>query len=166
MKILVGIILLAGLLTSSNTPSVMLGSLAPEIELTNPEGKTIRLKDLRGKMVLIDFWASWCGPCRQESPNVVEAYNKYNKRKFKDAKGFEVFSVSLDRNEAAWKKAIADDKLTWKYHGWDKGNVASKAYGVRSIPSAFLVNGKGEVVASHNSLRGIMLHVEIEKHLK
>ena len=69
---------------------------APEISLLSPKGKTIKLSDLKGKLVLIDFWASWCGPCRKESPNVVEAYAKYHKKKFTNGKGFEVFSVSLD----------------------------------------------------------------------
>ena len=142
------------------------GEKAPDIELINKEGKKVKLSSLKGKLVLIDFWASWCGPCRKENPNVVEAYNKYHKSKFKNAKGFEVFSVSLDRSEEPWKKAIDADKLVWKNHVWDKDGIASKTYSVYSIPSAFLVDGKGVIVASGTSLRGIGLHVEIEKQLK
>jgi len=132
-----------------------IGSQAPEIELINPNGKNIKLSKLKGKVVLIDFWASWCGPCRRENPYVVEAYHKYKKSKFKTGKGFEVLSVSLDRNEDAWKKAILKDKLVWKNHGWDKEGKASKDYQVRSIPSAFLIDGTGKVVASGNQLRGL-----------
>lgn len=164
LTFLVVISLLLGSFTKKAQPVV--GSKAPDIELTNNQGKKIKLSSLKGKLVLIDFWASWCGPCRKENPNVVEAYGKYNNKKFKNAKGFEIFSVSLDRTEEPWKKAITDDKLVWKNHGWDKDNVASKLYSVSSIPSAFLIDGKGVIIAMGSSLRGIGLHVEIEKQLK
>lgn len=150
------------LLSAASRPSVSKGELAPEIELINPNGKTIKLSKLKGKVVLIDFWASWCGPCRKENPNVVEAYRKYSKVKFKGAKGFEVYSVSLDRNEDAWKEAIEKDRLTWKYHGWDKTGEISKLYGVTSIPSAFLIDGEGKVVAKGNELRGLGLHIALD----
>lgn len=142
------------------------GTEAPQIELTSPSGKKIKLSKLRGKIVLIDFWASWCGPCRKENPNVVEAYSKYRKAKFKNAKGFEVFSVSLDRDEDRWKDAIKKDLLTWKNHGWDKDGKVAKEYGVSSIPTAFLVDGKGKIIASGAQVRGLNLHIELDKLLK
>ena len=142
------------------------GSKAPEIDIVSVKGKRIKLSSLQGKMVLIDFWASWCGPCRRENPNVVEAYKKYHKTKFKSGKGFEVFSVSLDRSEAPWISAIEKDGLIWNSHGWDKDHTASKDYSVTSIPTAFLVDGDGVIVASGSELRGLGLHLTLDKHLK
>lgn len=150
-------------LTSSPKASPVVGSTAPEIRLPGVNGDTLSLKKLKGKVVLIDFWASWCGPCRKENPNVVEAYNKYHKTKFKNAKGFEVFSVSLDKDQAKWKEAIKSDGLIWKNHVLDAGNRAGGAYNVQFIPSAFLIDGEGKIVATGENLRGLKLHVELDK---
>ena len=117
-------------------------------------------------MVLVDFWASWCGPCRQESPNVVEAYKKYRQKEFLSAKGFEVFSVSLDKDQAAWKQAISADQLVWKNHVLDAKGLAAANYQVATIPSAFLLDGNGVVVASGAELRGLNLHITLDKLLK
>ena len=140
--------------------------LAPEIELYNPKGKKINLSKLRGKLVPIDFWASWCGPCRQESPNIVEAYNKYRKRKFVNGKGLEIFSVSLDKNKSAWISAIEKDGLAWKYHAWDEHKKASELYEVNSIPYAVLIDGEGRVIAQGSELRGINLHITLDHYIQ
>jgi len=142
------------------------GNKAPELVYNNPEGKPVSLSSLKGKMVLIDFWASWCRPCRMENPTVVKAYNEYKDLKFKSGKGFTVYGVSLDRDKDAWIKAIKADNLTWDSHVSDLLQWKSEGaaiYGVRSIPSNVLIDGEGIIIAKN--LRGQNLMITLESLL-
>lgn len=135
------------------------GGLAPDIQLKNLEGKEVKLSSLRGKIVLIDFWASWCGPCRKENPNVVNVYNKYK------AKGFEILGVSLDEDPERWKAAVLKDGLTWKHvsdlKGWQ--SVAAQTYQVSSIPFTVLLDKEGRIIAK--GLRGAELERKLSELL-
>ncbi|GIV24151.1 MAG: AhpC/TSA family protein [Bacteroidia bacterium] len=133
------------------------GQLAPDIALPDPEGQVRRLSDLRGKWVLIDFWASWCRPCRMENPNVVRLYQKYH------PKGFEIFGVSLDYNKEAWLQAIQKDQLTWTHvsdlKGWQ--SAGAQTYRVSGIPFTVLVDPEGRIAAK--GLRGPSLEQRLKE---
>ena len=135
------------------------GQPAPLFSMADSDGKMINLVDFKGKYVLIDFWASWCGPCRKENPNVVNAYRKYHD------KGFEILGVSLDTKKEAWLGAIKADGLTWNHvsdlKGW--ANAAAAVYGVKSVPASFLIGPDGKVVAKN--LRGEELPKKLESVL-
>jgi peroxiredoxin len=149
---------MAALIEKAKTTAV--GAIAPDFTQNTPDGKPVSLSDFRGKYVLVDFWASWCGPCRQENPTVVKAYNNFK------AKGFTVLGVSLDKDKDRWLAAIEKDKLTWTQVSdleyWQ--NAAAQLYGIQSIPSNVLVNPEGEIVAKN--LRGDDLEKTIESVLK
>lgn len=132
--------------------TVAIGSKAPDFAITRVDGKQVRLSDYIGKgYLLLDFWASWCAPCRRESPNIVKAYNKYHSR------GFDIFAVSLDRSREAWLKAIAADHLDYVHASalkyWD--SEPARLYGIRSIPSNVLIDPQGRIIAKN--LRGEQL---------
>jgi thiol-disulfide isomerase/thioredoxin len=137
--------------------TMSVGGAAPDFTQNTPEGAPLSLSKFKGKVTLVDFWASWCGPCRRENPNVVSMYKKY-----KD-KGFDILSVSLDSNKDSWLKAIKDDGLVWNHvsdlKGWQ--NDAAKLYGVRSIPQTVLVDKDGNVIA--RNLRGELLEARLDE---
>lgn len=132
------------------------GKQAPVFTMADVDGKKVNLTDFKGKYVLVDFWASWCGPCRKENPNVVAAYKKYHDS------GFEILGVSLDSSKEAWLKAIQTDGLIWHHvsdlKGWK--NDAAALYGVKSVPASFLIGPDGKVIGK--DLRGEELHQKLE----
>jgi peroxiredoxin len=144
------------------------GDMAPEIALLSTDRTTTyKLSDFKGKLVLVNFWASLVAPCRFENPNILRAYQHFSTKNFKSGNGFVVFSVSMDTDLESWKTAIAKDNLVWPYHvsdlkGYDS-EVAS-SYGVKAIPFNFLIDGTGKVIAVN--LRGAELTKTLQENLK
>lgn len=137
--------------------SLSIGSVAPEIALPNPDGEIVKLSSLRGKYVLIDFWAAWCRPCRAENPNVVRMYNAYSNQ------NFEILGVSLDKTKGAWLKAIEQDELPWQHVSdlkfWN--SIAARTYQVNAIPATYLVDPEGKIIAKN--LRGKNLEEKLKE---
>jgi len=144
----------------ANMEKVAVGKMAPDFSAPNVEGQMVSLKESLGKVTIIDFWAAWCAPCRQENPNVVALYNKYKDQ------GLAIIGVSLDRDAEAWKKAILDDNLTWTQVSnvkfWE--DPIAKEYNVQSIPATFILDASGKIVAK--DLRGAELDAKIAELLK
>jgi peroxiredoxin len=142
---------------AKNNANLQIGKMAPEISLPNPEGETVPLSSLRGKIVLVDFWAQWCRPCRMENPNIVEAYKKY-----KD-KGFVVYGVSLDRSRDKWLQGIEEDGLPWTHVSdlqyWQ--SEAARTYNINAIPASFLLDKEGKIIA--RDLRGPALQQKLKE---
>jgi len=157
-KLFATLLLAAGMATAAqaqySNEYIKLGQKAPELEFKNPAGETLKLSDLnKGRIILLDFWASWCGPCRRANPNLVALYDRYKDKSFKGAKkGFTIVSVSLDQNKEAWVQAISNDKLAWPFHMSDLGGWQSKPaeiYGVQFVPQAFLVSADGKIIGKY-----------------
>jgi len=138
---------------------IRVGDVAPEIYLPDLNGKSISLYSLRGKYVLVDFWASWCGPCRYENPNLVKLYNEY-----KD-KGLEIYGVSLDQDKDSWHRAIQKDGITWiqvsDLNQWN--SIVVPLYQLEGIPASFLLDKEGKIIASY--LRGPDLENKVKQLL-
>lgn len=147
-------------LSVTATAQLKPGQPAPDIALKDVNGNTLRLSDLKGKVVLLDFWASWCGPCRRANKGLVSLYAKLQSR------GFEIYSVSIDDNKSEWQRAIAADKITWlqviDHGGWDA--AVARSLKIEQIPSTFLIDKKGIVVAV--DLEGRRLENRINTLLK
>ena len=139
--------------------ALTVGKVAPDFEMANIEGKNVKLSDFRGQYLLLDFWASWCAPCREENPNVVKQFNTFSN------KGFTVLGVSLDNNRDAWLKAIKDDNLTWSHISelkqWDSNVV--KLYSIEGIPMSYLLDKEGKIIGKN--LRGQELEQMLSKIL-
>ena len=147
---------------------IHLGQEAPDILLESPTGEIVSLSSLRGKMILIDFWASWCPPCRRQHPHLRQLYYKYKDKEFVNGSGFTIYSVSFDRNRDDWLAAIEKDTLVWESHvidlqGIRSGSVASK-WEINSIPANTLIDGEGIILSV--GWRGSFLEEKLDEYLK
>ena len=135
-------------------PKFSTGINAPDISATLTSGEEFNLTSLQGSYVLLDFWGSWCGPCRAQSPKLVSIYNEFHGQEYQDAEDFEIVSIAIETHEESWKRAIIKDKLDWKYHILQldrfKSDIPSD-YGVREIPTNYLLDEKGQIVGVNMS---------------
>jgi len=146
---------------------INIGQRAPELVFRSPDNEKISLSSLRGKLVLVDFWASWCSPCRYENPKLVKIYKRYKDKEFVNGSGFTIYGVSLDKTREAWVAAIEKDGLEWESQVSDlkgSGSVPAAMYGVQFIPMSFLIDGKGIIVAK--GLKSENLDAKLREFLK
>jgi peroxiredoxin len=138
-----GLLLLLFFWYRSRQPRFIAGEKAPDFQVMLADGKPFRLSDLRGRFVLLHFWGSWCGPCREENPQLVELYDQFN------STGFDIVSIGIERQEPAWQRAIAKDGMHWPHHSADFqefDNPVAKQYNVHAIPTTFLINPEGAIM--------------------
>jgi thiol-disulfide isomerase/thioredoxin len=134
------------------------GEMAKDFSATMVDGTTFKLSDLKGKYVLLDFWGSWCGPCRQENPSLVALYNETRNKSYKNAGSFEIVSVAIETKEANWRKAIQSDGLTWKYQIGEMNRFSSPIatlYGVREIPTKYFISPEGRILMVNPKIEDI-----------
>ncbi len=136
--------------TFNRVPKFIVGEVAPDFEAQKPDGTTLKLSDYRGKIVLLDFWGTWCGPCMGEVSGLVQIYNKYNTTKFGAANGFEIVAVAMDKDKERWTTVIEQKGMNWEGHVSDLKRMRGKVgalYRVREIPTKYLLNEKGVIIS-------------------
>lgn len=140
------------------------GNYIPDIRLPNQNGDTLSLYSLKGNIVLVQFWASWCGPCRMENRNLVNLFTKFQNADMKDGGSFKIFSISVDKNHDAWREAVINDNMIWTNHVIDFKGAVAKKFNVNSIPTTFLINQTGMIIGVN--LSPMQLESVLEKRMK
>ncbi len=139
------------------------GEMAQPFTATLADGKSFKLHDLKGQYILLDFWGSWCGPCRRESPALVRLYAEFQGQTFKDATGFEIVSIAVETKKDRWMQAIQDDQLSWPYHISElkrfSGDIVT-LYGVREIPTKYLIDAEGKIVMVNPSFEELYTYLD------